>query len=111
MYKNLNKSPKDLMSKSSQILRLNFQDRYSVKRGSFSELTEKDIAHFESILDKNRVLTGDDANGYNIDWMRSVRGYSNVALRPKNTGEVSEILKYCNSRKLAVCPQVWGIEI
>ena len=28
-----------------------------------------------------------------------------MALRPKNTEEVSEILKYCNERKLAVVPQ------
>lgn len=57
------------------------------------------------MLDKNRVLQGDDAQGFNIDWMRSVRGFSNVVLKPKTTGEVSEILKYCNTRKLAVCPQ------
>lgn len=82
-----------------------FQDRYPTNRGKFAELTEKDVAHFESILDKNRVLLGDDAQGYNIDWMRSVRGSSNIVLRPKITGEVSEIMKYCNSRKLAVCPQ------
>jgi D-2-hydroxyglutarate dehydrogenase len=81
------------------------QDRYPIKRGHYAELTEKDIATFESILDKNRVLTGDDASGYNVDWMRSVRGYSNVALRPKTTEEVSEIMKFCNSKKLAVCPQ------
>lgn len=81
------------------------QDRYPIQRGKFADLTENDISHFESILDKNRVLRGDDAQGYNVDWMRSVRGFSNVVLRPKETGEVSEIMKYCNSRKLAVCPQ------
>ena len=26
-------------------------------------------------------------------------------MRPKSTEEVSQILKYCNERKLAVCPQ------
>jgi D-2-hydroxyglutarate dehydrogenase len=76
-----------------------------MKRGKYADLTEKDIAQFESILDKNRVLTGDDTQGFNIDWMRSFRGYSNAVLKPKNTEEVSEIMKFCNSRKLAVCPQ------
>lgn len=63
------------------------------------------MAQFESILDKHRVLVGDDTQGFNIDWMGSYRGSSNVVLKPKTTGEVSEIMKYCNSRKLAVCPQ------
>ena len=26
-------------------------------------------------------------------------------MRPKTTAEVSEILRYCNNRELAVCPQ------
>lgn len=32
-------------------------------------------------------------------------GHSKVVLRPKTTQEVSEILRYCNAKKLAVCPQ------
>lgn len=37
--------------------------------------------------------------------MAAVRGYSQVLLKPRTTAEVSAILKYCNARKLAVCPQ------
>lgn len=32
-------------------------------------------------------------------------GYSRVVLKPKTTEEVSHILRYCNNRKLAICPQ------
>ena len=32
-------------------------------------------------------------------------GYSKCVLKPKTTEEVSAILKYCNERRLAVCPQ------
>lgn len=32
-------------------------------------------------------------------------GYSKLVLKPKSTEEVSRILNYCNTRKLAVCPQ------
>lgn len=28
-----------------------------------------------------------------------------MVLKPKTTQEVSEVLKYCNERRLAVCPQ------
>ncbi|KAJ3114766.1 hypothetical protein HDU96_001709 [Phlyctochytrium bullatum] len=37
--------------------------------------------------------------------MRKYRGQSKVVLRPKTTEEVSQIIKYCNARKLAVVPQ------
>lgn len=52
-----------------------FQDRYDVKRGSFSEVTDKDVAHFESIFgnESARIVT-DESEKYNIDFMRSVRG-------------------------------------
>ncbi|XP_058822704.1 D-2-hydroxyglutarate dehydrogenase, mitochondrial isoform X1 [Topomyia yanbarensis] len=83
------------------------KERYPIKRGKFSEVSDGDIARFESILGgKNRVLTAtEEIQGYNIDYLGSVRGFSRVVLKPKSTEEVSEILKYCNERKLAVCPQ------
>lgn len=37
--------------------------------------------------------------------MAAVRGHSQLLLKPRTTEEVSAILRYCNSRKLAVCPQ------
>lgn len=46
-----------------------------------------------------------DLQSNNIDFMAAVRGYSQVLLKPRTTTEVSAILKYCNARKLAVCPQ------
>lgn len=47
----------------------------------------------------------EDLRGYNVDFLRSVRGSSKLVLKPGSTQEISEILKYCNQRKLAVCPQ------
>jgi D-2-hydroxyglutarate dehydrogenase len=40
------------------------------------------------------------------DWMGKYQGASKLALRPKETQQVSEILAYCSLRKLAVVPQV-----
>ena len=37
--------------------------------------------------------------------MRIVRGKSKICLKPQDTAQVSEILKYCNERKIAICPQ------
>ena len=81
------------------------KDRYPVKRGNYNTLNDHDISHFESILEKHRVLTGSDTEIFNIDWIGSVRGASNIVLKPKTTEEVSEIVKYCHAQKLAVVPQ------
>lgn len=52
------------------------QDRYPVKRGDFSQITDSDVKHFESILGgSSRVINRlADAEVYNIDFMGSVRG-------------------------------------
>lgn len=91
-----------IISKSTQ----QKQDRYAVKRGSFAELTDKDLAFFESILSSSRCITDEnDIEANNIDFLGAVRGYSRLLLKPKTTDEVSAILKHCNDRKLAVCSQ------
>lgn len=40
-----------------------------------------------------------------MDWLKSVRGVSEVLLRPQTTQEVSQILKHCTSQNLAVNTQ------
>ncbi|KAG8287826.1 D-2-hydroxyglutarate dehydrogenase, mitochondrial, partial [Homalodisca vitripennis] len=82
------------------------KDVYPVKRGNFAVLNDSHVQQFESILGKERVLTDpDELDSYNVDWIKMVRGYSSVVLKPKTTEEVSAILKVCNQHKLAVCPQ------
>lgn len=50
------------------------KNRYPhVKRGSYAELSDRHLQQFESILDKNRVLTS-DLRGYNEDWLKMCCG-------------------------------------
>ena len=42
---------------------------------------------------------------HSVDLSFQITGDSSLVLRPKTTDEVSEILRYCNDRTLAVCPQ------
>ncbi|XP_031621872.1 D-2-hydroxyglutarate dehydrogenase, mitochondrial-like [Contarinia nasturtii] len=81
------------------------RDRYSVKRGDYGTLTNDDIKYFESILSNRCITDKNDIEMHNIDFYYSYRGSSQLLLKPKTTEEVSAILKHCNSRKLAVCPQ------
>ncbi|CAG0881562.1 unnamed protein product, partial [Darwinula stevensoni] len=78
----------------------------NVKRGPYATVDDNDIKFFERVMEPSRVMTDPDiVDSHNVDWLKMVRGASQVLLRPKSTKEVSEVLKYCNTRRLAVCPQ------
>ncbi|CAI2363917.1 unnamed protein product [Moneuplotes crassus] len=91
-----------------QIILVHSQNR------SYSKLNQDDVNHFKGILNKPEVAVIEDLegtgssselSGYNTDWLNKLKGNSKLALRPSSTEEVSQILKYCNSRQLAVVPQ------
>ncbi|XP_059048294.1 D-2-hydroxyglutarate dehydrogenase, mitochondrial-like [Achroia grisella] len=91
---------------SSQVLPQFSSEKFNKTRKEFSLVELKDIDYFKKILDKNRVLTEEsDVLPFNIDWFKNCRGQSKVVLKPKSAQEVSQILSYCNQRKIAVCPQ------
>lgn len=76
------------------------------RRPDFSEVSAADVTFFQSIVGDDNVITDDQRlKAMNGDWMRKYRGYSKLALRPATVEQVSQILKYCNQRKLAVVPQ------
>lgn len=77
-----------------------------MKRGDYATLDENHFKFFTGLLGENRVLTDPtECEGYNVDWIKNVRGYSQCVLKPKTTKEVSEILTFCNEHRIAVCPQ------
>lgn len=70
------------------------------------------MTFFESLIGAKNTLQNDpnssgcdNLQSYNVDFWHSVRGRSELVLKPGSTQEISEILKYCNERRLAVCPQ------
>ncbi|CAG8445846.1 16121_t:CDS:10 [Cetraspora pellucida] len=87
-------------------------DTYSyLKRNpNFKKLSQDDISFFQSILPSNGLIIENDNNyddlaPYNIDWLRIHRGKSKLVAKPKTTEQVSNIVKYCNEKKLAIVPQ------
>lgn len=49
--------------------------RYKVDRGPYANLSDKDVSFFTSLLGQSRVITDpDDCYGYNVDWIKMVRG-------------------------------------
>lgn len=72
----------------------------------YSSINCEDIFHFKNILgEKNVIQDEEKLVTANTDWMRKYKGSSKLMLQPRSTEEVSQILKYCNSRCLAVVPQ------
>ncbi|XP_053191359.1 D-2-hydroxyglutarate dehydrogenase, mitochondrial [Scomber japonicus] len=75
------------------------------ERLPFSRVTEEDLDFFKKLLPSRTITDPDLLESTNVDWLKSVRGSSEVLLRPQTTEEVSQILRYCNSRNLAVNTQ------
>ncbi|XP_060623955.2 D-2-hydroxyglutarate dehydrogenase, mitochondrial isoform X2 [Anolis sagrei] len=80
-------------------------ERYEVQRLPFAHVSEADLSFFEHLMPGRVVTDVDELELFNVDWLKSVRGCSKVLLKPQTTVEVSEILRYCNERNLAVNPQ------
>ncbi|KAG6836819.1 hypothetical protein H0H93_002841 [Arthromyces matolae] len=81
-------------------------------RNLHTSLNHDDLAHFAKILPPSAILstlnsssTSQDLEHYNSDWMGKYRGSSTTVLKPKTTEQVSEIVKWCNQRRIAIVPQ------
>lgn len=73
---------------------------------AYSVLNSDDVSYFKSILGDNGVIQDKDRVAVaNVDWMGKYKGASQLLLLPKSTNEVSKVLAYCDSRRLAVVPQ------
>ncbi|OAA67377.1 D-lactate dehydrogenase 2 [Cordyceps fumosorosea ARSEF 2679] len=84
-----------------------------IKRDAkFAQLNGEHVAFFRELLGgDSAIIDGvgrdaeDDMLPFNEDWMHKYRGQARLVVKPKTTEQVSEILKYCNDRMLAVVPQ------
>lgn len=78
-----------------------------------NSVTEEDIVHFSKILPPTSIVStlapicspSDELESFNSDWMGRFHGRSTTVLKPKTTQQVSEILKWCNERRIGVVPQ------
>lgn len=72
----------------------------------FKSITAADIDHFKSLLGPSAVITNhEDLKPFNADWMNRYKGTSAVALKPKTTHQVSQIMAYCHQNRIPVVPQ------
>ncbi|KAL4644312.1 hypothetical protein ACB092_02G156200 [Castanea dentata] len=102
----ISRSSSGFESWTSRIHYRHFATAMIQRNPAFSSLNSDDINYFKGILGEKNVIEDEDALLFaNTDWMRKYKGSSKLLLQPRTTQEVSEVLKYCNSRRLAVVPQ------
>lgn len=78
----------------------------ALARGPFKVLTGADMARLSEICGAAHVVTdADELKPYNTDWMRRYKGRASVALLPRETSEVEEIVRYCHGQRIALVPQ------
>ncbi|WP_322996669.1 FAD-binding oxidoreductase [Castellaniella sp.] len=53
----------------------------------------------------SQVLTGADAQAYEVDWRERYRGRALAVVRPGSTAEVAAVVRYCAHAGLPVIPQ------
>lgn len=78
-----------------------------------NSVTQHDLAHFSKVLAPSSILSTlpplsnapEELDQYNCDWMGKYRGYSTTVLKPKTTQQVSEVVRWCNERRIGIVPQ------
>jgi hypothetical protein len=80
---------------------------------AFAKLDSSNISDIRSFLSSSNSListidgtaTEDDLRPFNDDWMNKYHGKGQVVVKPKTVKEVSEIMRYCWEKGIAVVPQ------
>jgi hypothetical protein len=101
------------------VVRRSFAACFSLRTCRFNHssrlnsLTEHDLAHFAKILPTSSILSTyppssaptEELDQFNSDWMGKYKGHSTTVLKPKTTQQVSEIVKWCNEKRIGIVPQ------
>lgn len=96
----------------SNILPYNIR-MYFIRNNKFKVIDKNDVDKFISLIGKENTLSllcdsslnSKDLDIYNFDYLKHKKGKSNTVLFPNTTEQISEIMKYCYSENIAVCPQ------
>ena len=74
---------------------------------AFATLQQNDVDFFRTVLpNSNQIITDvEELKPFNSDWTNKFSGNSSLVLKPASTEQISQILRHCNERRLAVTPQ------
>lgn len=97
----------------SRIFTLRLSRRWAHSFPQLNSVTEHDLAQFRKILPDSAIITTlppnpspeSELEPFNNDWMNKYHGKSTTVLKPRSTKEVSEIVRWCNDRRIGIVPQ------
>lgn len=95
------------------ILRASHRAYANLASSQLNSLNSEDVNYFTKILPSVSIIStlgpspspSEDLHQYNNDWMGKYTGQSTTVLKPKTTQQVSQIVKYCNQRRIGIVPQ------
>ena len=72
-------------------------------KSAYKGIEIDDIKFFTKIIGKDQILTDSDSlNLYSKDHTEDLSFKPEIVLKPSNTNQISEILKYCNNKLISV---------
>lgn len=101
----VNSSPKEVDAAKTTVDQPKTVDTKKERHAHFSQLTNADIARFKELVGpENVVQEQEEINPYVRDFTNKYIGVGSIVITPTTTEQVSECLKYCNERVIAVVP-------
>jgi FAD/FMN-containing dehydrogenase len=80
--------------------------RRSYSSSSLHSVSDDDLSVFRNLLGESHVNEDADIlQPRNVDWTKHFQGNAKALLQPESPDEISEILRYCQSRNLGIVPQ------
>lgn len=81
-------------------------DAKKTRISEFSTINNDDVRKFQDMVGPENVLIEEDEiNPFVRDFTNKYIGVGSVVITPTTTEQISECLKYCNERMIAVVPQ------
>ena len=75
---------------------------YSV---AYKKINNEDRSHFQSVVGDSNIFYSEEVlKEYSHDETEDLSFLPEVVVKPQNTSQISEIMKYCNSQNIPVTP-------
>ncbi|EPY25568.1 actin interacting protein-like protein [Strigomonas culicis] len=86
---------------------------YAARSSAYAKVTDQHLEALRTMLQqpsrdgrKGRLLTDQaDTEPFNHDWMKQVEGATPAVLLPTCAEQIADVLRYCQTERLAVVPQ------